>query len=58
MSGPTKFLPFLSAAEEVCLEPGPSGRVGGVATAGDFYTLFLRDESEFAGQYHDTLGDR
>eukprot|EP00752_Nemacystus_decipiens_P008416 g7524.t1 len=58
MSGPTPRLPFLTASEEACLRPGPSGRVLGVATSGDFFTLFLRDASEFAGQYHATLGDR
>ena len=49
---------FFSLCVEACLRPGPSGRVAGVATAGDFFTLFLRDASEFAGLYHTTLGDR
>lgn len=41
-----------------CLRPGPSGRVAGVATAEDFFTLFLRDASEFTELYHNSLGDR
>lgn len=51
---PAAYVSLLKA----CLRPGPSGRVLGVATAGDFFTLFLRDASEFSGQYHATLGDR
>jgi hypothetical protein len=58
MSGPTQYLPFLSASEEACLKDVASARIRGLTSPGVFFTLLLGSGSEFSGAVHRGLGEK